>query len=125
MKTAIGVDMVQEVLSELQTTAGVRASALIAEDGFIVESVRSEKAPDVDFLGGAASTTLASARALSQELQRGDVEEVMVEYPEGPLLLVPLERSYLLVVLMDSMQSLGRVRFQLKKSIPRLKEALA
>lgn len=117
--------MVQTVLSELQTTGGVLASALVAEDGFIVESARGDTAPDVDFLGGAASTALASARALSQELGRGDVEEVMVEYPEGPLLLVPLEGSYLLVVLMDSMQSLGRVRFQLKKSIPRLKEALA
>ena len=49
----------------------------------------------------------------------------MVEYPEGPVLLVPLEGGYLLVVLMDSMQSLGRVRFQLKKSVPRLKEALS
>ncbi|MER3483174.1 MAG: dynein regulation protein LC7 [Meiothermus sp.] len=117
--------MVQTVLSELQTTGGVLASALVAEDGFIVESARGETAPDVDFLGGAASTALASARALSQELQRGDVEEVMVEYPEGPLLLVPIEGNYLLVVLMDSVQSLGRVRFQVKKSIPRLKEALA
>ena len=116
--------MVQDVLTELQTTKGVLASALVAEDGFVVESARVEQAPDVDFLGGAASTALASARALSQELERGEVEEVMVEYPEGPVLLVPLEGGYLLVVLMDSMQSLGRVRFQLKKSIPRLKEAL-
>ncbi|MCS7058668.1 MAG: roadblock/LC7 domain-containing protein [Meiothermus sp.] len=116
--------MVQEVLSELQATKGVLASALVAEDGFVVESTRTERAPDLDFLGGAASTALASARALSQELGRGDVEEVMVEYPEGPVLLVPLEGGYLLVVLMDTMQSLGRVRFQLKKSVPRLKEAL-
>lgn len=117
--------MVQEVLTELQTTKGVLASALVAEDGFVVESTQVEQAPDVDFLGGAASTALASARALSQELERGEVEEVMVEYPEGPVLLVPLEGGYLLVVLMDSMQSLGRVRFQLKKSIPRLRDALA
>lgn len=117
--------MVQEVLSELQTAKGVMASALVAEDGFVVESARAEQAPDLDFLGGAASTALASARALSQELDRGEVEEVMVEYPEGPVLLVPMEGGYLLVVLMDSMQSLGRIRLQLKKSVPRLKEALS
>lgn len=116
--------MVQEVLSELQTAKGVMASALVAEDGFVVESARAEQAPDLDFLGGAVSTALASARALSQELDRGEVEEVMVEYPEGPVLLVPMEGGYLLVVLMDSMQSLGRIRLQLKKSVPRLKEAL-
>ncbi|ADH63269.1 MAG: roadblock/LC7 domain-containing protein [Deinococcota bacterium] len=117
--------MVQEVLSELQAVRGVLGSALVAEDGFIVESQRAAGAPDVDFLGGAAATALASAKALSQEINRGEVEEVMVEYPEGPLLLVPLEGGYLLVVLLDSVQSLGRARFQLKKSIPRLKEALA
>jgi predicted regulator of Ras-like GTPase activity (Roadblock/LC7/MglB family) len=117
--------MVQEVLGELQVTKGVLASALVAEDGFVVDSFRADQAPDVDFLGGVASTALASARALSQELGRGEVEEVMVEYPQGPVLLVPLEHGYLLVVLMDSMHSLGRVRFQLKKSVPRLKEALS
>lgn len=83
--------MVQEVIRELQATQGVVASALVAEDGFVVESLRTEQAPDIDFLGSAASTALASARALSQELERGEVEEVMVEYPEGPVLLVPLE----------------------------------
>ncbi len=117
--------MVQDLLGELQATKGVLASALVAEDGFVVESIRADQAPDVDFLGRASATALASARALSQELGRGEVEEVMVEYPEGPVLLVPLEGGYLLVVLMDSMQSLGRVRFQLKKSVPRLKEALS
>ncbi|AWR87008.1 roadblock/LC7 domain-containing protein [Meiothermus taiwanensis] len=117
--------MIQELIGELQATKGVVASALVAEDGFVVESLRAEQAPDIDFLGSAASTALASARALAQELERGEVEEVMVEYPEGPVLLVPLEGGYLLVVLIDSMQSLGRVRFQLKKSIPRLQEALS
>ncbi|MER3442793.1 Roadblock/LC7 domain protein [Calidithermus terrae] len=117
--------MLQEVLTELQAVRGVLGSALVAEDGFVVESTHSEGGADLDFLGSSASTALASARALSQELGRGEVEEVMVEYPEGPLLLVPLAQGYLLVVLLDSMQSLGRARFQLKKSIPRLKEALS
>lgn len=117
--------MTHHILSELQTANGVMASALIAEDGFVVESTRGERAPDLDFLGGAAATALTSARALSQELDRGGVEEVMVEYPEGPVLLVPLEGGYMLVVLMDSMQSLGRVRLQIKKTMPRLKETLS
>ncbi|MDX2006603.1 MAG: roadblock/LC7 domain-containing protein [Meiothermus sp.] len=117
--------MMHTILSELQTASGVMASALIAEDGFVIESTRGEKAPDLDFLGGAATTALGSARALSQELDRGAVEEVMVEYPEGPIVLVPLEGGYMLVVLMDSMQSLGRVRLQIKKTVPRLKEKLS
>jgi predicted regulator of Ras-like GTPase activity (Roadblock/LC7/MglB family) len=116
--------MVSQLLNEIQSTKGILGSALVAEDGFVVESSQGGDAPDIDFLGGAASTAIASAKAIAEELGRGGVEEVMVEYPEGPLLLVPLEGGYLLVVLMSSMQDLGRARFQLKKSVPQLKEAL-
>lgn len=117
--------MIQDVLSELQAVRGVLGSALVAEDGFVVESQKADNAPEIDFIGGAASAALASARALSQELDKGEVEEVMVEYQEGPLVMVPLAGGYLLVVLLDSVQSLGRARFQIKKSVPQLLEVLA
>lgn len=116
--------MVQEVLSELQGVQGVRCAALVAEDGFVVESLRAEGAPEIDFLGAAAASALSSARGLAQELDHGAVEEVMVEYPEGPVLLIPLKNGNLLVMLLDSMSSLGRARLQLKKSIPRLEKDL-
>ncbi len=118
---------VREVLEELGEVRGVEACALVGEDGFVIEGIQREGVPEVDFLGGAATSAMASARALADHLQRGAVEEVMVEYPEGPVLLVPLEvgeSSYMLVTLLDSVQSLGRVRFQLKRVVPRLREVL-
>jgi hypothetical protein len=48
----------------------------------------------------------------------------MVEYPEGALLLVPLPGHHLLLFL-DGVRSLGRVRLALKKALPKLEEALS
>ncbi len=118
---------IQELLEQLASDDGVTAVALVGEDGFVIESVRKEGAADIDFVGGAATSAMASSRALADHLKKGEVEEVMVEYDEGPLLLVPLEAAgtqYSLVLLLNHVQNLGRVRFQLKKVRPQIQEAL-
>lgn len=119
---------IQELLEQLAEDEGVKAVALVGEDGFVIESVGKEGAADLDFVGGAATSAMASSRALADHLKKGEVEEVMVEFDEGPMLLDPLHVSgttYSLVLLLASAQNLGRVRFQLKKVRGRLLEALA
>jgi len=51
----------------------------------------------------------------------------MVEYDEGPMLMVPISvggSNYTLVMLLDDVQNLGRVRFQVKKTRPSLEGEL-
>ncbi len=118
---------VMDFLNQIAADDSVMAVALVGEDGFIIESVRKEGAAEIDFVGGAATAAMASSRALADHLQKGEVQEVMVEYEEGPLLMVPVSASgaYTLVLLLDSVQSLGRVRFQLKKARAALEEELS
>ncbi|MEN2983124.1 MAG: roadblock/LC7 domain-containing protein [Thermus sp.] len=113
-----------EILKELKETRGVRAVALLSEEGFVVEEVREEGAPEATLLSARAATVLGTAKALAQSLNQEAVEEVMVEYPEGALLLVPLSGHHLLLLL-DGVKSLGRVRLALKKALPKIEEALA
>ncbi len=117
--------MVEEALKELKATRGVRVAALLSEDGFVVEEVREEGAPDPGLLSARAATVLGTAQALAQTLgQEGPgLEEVMVEYPEGALLLAPLPGHHLLLLL-DGVKSLGRARLTLKRVLPKLEEAL-
>jgi len=110
---------IMDSLRQIAADDGVMAVALVGEDGFVIESVRKEGAADIDFVGGAATAAMASSRALADHLQKGEVREVMVEYDEGPLLMVPISAGgseYTLVMLLDDVQNLGRVRFQLKKT---------
>ncbi|AEV15616.1 MAG: roadblock/LC7 domain-containing protein [Thermus sp.] len=113
-----------EILKELKETRGVRAVALLSEEGFVVEEVREEGAPEATLLSARAATVLGTAKALAQSLNQEAVEEIMVEYPEGALLLVPLSGHHLLLFL-DGVKSLGRVRLALKKALPKIEEALA
>ncbi|WP_018110445.1 roadblock/LC7 domain-containing protein [Thermus igniterrae] len=114
----------EAVLKELKDTKGVQVVALLSEDGFVVEEVREEGALEASQLSARAATVLGTAKALAQTLGQEGLEEVMVEYPEGALLLVPLPGHHLLLFL-DGVRSLGRVRLALKKALPKLEEALS
>ncbi len=113
----------EEVLQELRGVKGVQAVAVLSEDGFVVESLR-EEGVELERLSARAAMVLGTAKALGQALGQEGVEEVMVEYPEGALVLVPLKGHHLLLFL-DGVGSLGRVRLVLKRALPKLEEALA
>jgi len=113
----------REALEKLKATQGVRVAALLSEDGFVVEEVREEGSPEPVLLSARAATVLGTAKALGQTLGQEGLEEVMVEYPEGALLLVPLPGHHLLLLL-DGVRSLGRVRLTLKRLLPQIAEAL-
>ena len=73
---------------------------------------------------GPLPSSSATARAVAEELGKGPIEEVMVEYDEGPVLMVPTGKGPVLMVLLDQVASLGRVRLALKRVLPALKEEL-
>ncbi len=113
-----------EALKPLSEVPGVEAWALIGEDGFVLEAFRKPDVKVGDVLGGLGASALATARAVAEELGKGPLEEVMVEYPEGPVLMVPTDKGPVLMLLLDRVGSLGRVRLALKKVLPRLEEEL-
>ena len=113
------------ILDEIVRIKGLTSVAVIGGDGFVIESAAAEGVSiDLDFLGGVASSSLAAGQSLSEFFGKGAVNQVMVEFEEGPVLLTPLGQASVLATL-DSSQNLGRVRFQLKKYLPRLQEAAA
>ena len=52
----------------------------------------------------------------------------MIEYKRGPVLMVPLgetDESYVMVVTLDDANTLGRVRFQLRRLLPEIAKHVA
>lgn len=115
------------VLEEIVRIKGVTSAALIGKDGLVVESVTAEGVSiDLDFLGGVASSSVASSQALAEFFGKGNVNQAMIEFEEGPVLLTPVGETgeqFLLLNTLDSTQNLGRVRFQLKRFLSRVLEA--
>jgi len=87
-----------EALKPLSEVQGVRAWALVGEDGFVLEAYRQPEVEVGDLLGGLGASVLATARAVAEEL--------------------------VLLVLLDQVASLGRARLVLKRVLPALKEEL-
>lgn len=111
-----------KALSEIQ---GVKAWALVGEDGSILEDFQLNQALASKLLSDPGPSAFAAARAVADELGMGPLEELMVEYPEGSILMVPTKKGPMLIVLLDQLSSLGRVRVVLKKILPLLEKGRA
>jgi predicted regulator of Ras-like GTPase activity (Roadblock/LC7/MglB family) len=125
----------QDVLRELLAIRGVTSVAVAGADGTLVEGMTPVEGmtsgEDVlQALQELVPTALASSRALGGLLGDGAVQQTLVEYREGPVLLAPIdggaseERVHVLVVGLADVMDLGRVRFQLKRRLDSLAEAL-
>ncbi|HEX7022304.1 MAG TPA: roadblock/LC7 domain-containing protein [Trueperaceae bacterium] len=116
------------LLNQVLEIRGVTSAAVVSGEGFIVEGV-SGNDMDLGFVGGLIASSLASSRVLAGLLGEGEISQTMIEYEGGPVLLTPLdagaEDGYVAVVTLDSAATLGRARFQLRKLLPEIAQAVA
>lgn len=119
------VDMLNQVLE----IKGVTSAAVVSGEGFIVEGVTSSEI-DLGFVGGLIASSLASSQVLAGLLGEGEVSQMMIEYENGPVLFTPLKADaaddggFVAVVTLDSTNTLGRARFQLRKLLPEIGRAI-
>ena len=113
-----------DLLKQVLDIKGVTSAAVVNDEGFVVESL-TEGDKDLGFVGNVIAGSLSSTRMLAELLGDGEVTQTMVEYEDGPVLLVPLSsnnpestKSHVMVTTLDSINTLGRARFQLRKLLP-------
>ncbi|MEX2535517.1 MAG: roadblock/LC7 domain-containing protein [Trueperaceae bacterium] len=115
------------LLQQVLEIRGVKSAALVDADGLVLEGVSAE-GTDLSFVGGAIASSLASTKTLAGLLGEGRVTQTTIEYENGPVLMTPLEaegKEYVAVLTLDGANSLGRVRFQLRKLLPELVQAVS
>lgn len=113
------------LLDDVTKLRGVKRAALVSGDGLVMESAPPDE--DLGFVGGLITSGLAASRVLSSFLGDGELSQAMLEYDEGPVLLIPLaarEEAPVLVATLESSAVLGRVRLQLRKLLPEIKAAV-
>lgn len=119
-----------ELLNQILEIRGVTSAAVVSGDGELIEGA-SPGQVDMTFVTGLLASSLASSQVLAGLLGDGEIVQIMLEYEQGPVLLTPLPTAqaqgagYLLVVTLDAVGNLGRARFQLRKLLPGIAEALA
>lgn len=113
----------ESVLKTLNEQDAIEAWSLVHEDGRVLATFKRPGGVDARFLDELGASLLASARGLAAELGKGGVEEAVIEYPEGPVLMQPVGEQAMLLLLLARLSDLGRVRLLLRRVRPEL-EAL-
>ena len=114
----------KETLSKFLTIPGVRLAALVGRDGLMIEGVGNDSLDKLEALGAMGSSSLGTAEALGQELDRNAVVGVLIEYEGGIVSVDPLGDFAFIVTFFDRPDSLGHIRYTVKKSRSLLLEAL-
>jgi uncharacterized protein len=103
----------RDLLNQFRALDNVDLAALAGPDGLLIES--SARADvDVDAICAVASNGLALAEAMGREINKGGTVQTMLEYEEGLILLESVTSDAMLVVMTNSPDLLGRLRYMIK-----------
>jgi predicted regulator of Ras-like GTPase activity (Roadblock/LC7/MglB family) len=114
----------KQTLSRFLSIPGVRQAILVGRDGLMIEGLTRDGKEDMEAVGAITTTGLSTAEALGQEIARGNVVGVLMEYEQGLVSVDPLGEFALMVTLFDNASNIGRVRHLVKASRNEILEAL-
>ena len=114
----------KQMLSRFLSIPGVRQAILVGRDGLMIEGLTRDGKDDMEAVGAMMTTGLSTAEALGQEIARGSVVGVLMEYEHGLVSVDPLGDFALMVTLSDNASTLARVRHLVKASRGEILEAL-
>ena len=109
-------------LAALAASDGVHAVVLADRAGQLIGTAGS---PAGAAMLGAETACLASASdELGSELQRGDVQGLILEHERGLVLVSVLGQSGVLTLVLDEPAALGKARYYVKRAVPDLLRVL-
>ncbi len=117
-------EMLKSVLSELNgTSADIQASAVISTDGLVMASILSSNM-DEDRVGAMAAAMLSLGERTSQELGRGDLEQVLVKGEQGYVLMTNAGSDTVVTVVTTASAKLGLIFLDVKRAVEDIKKIM-
>lgn len=110
------------ILGDFLRIDGVSAAVVVGRDGFPIESALSSKV-DVDGLGAMVATAIGTTEALGSEFALGGMEQFMVEFDRGKVLIAAAGDDILAIVTTAN-AVIGSVRYAVKKGLSDLIRAM-
>lgn len=117
-------DMLTSVLNELNgTSADIEASGVISTDGLMMASVLPA-GMDEDRVGAMSAAMLSLGDRTAQELNRGNLEQVLIKGARGYVLMTYAGREAVLTVLAKPNAKLGLIFLDVKRAAESISEML-
>ncbi len=118
------VDNLNRILRSLQSASpDVEASALISDDGLMIASALPQHVDETRVAGMSATLSSLGARAAA-ELERGDVEEVLVRGKNGYAVMIASGSGTLLLCLASKQAKLGLVFLDMRRAVDDIRKVL-
>jgi predicted regulator of Ras-like GTPase activity (Roadblock/LC7/MglB family) len=102
---------------------GIEASALISEDGLMIASALTAGMEEVRVAGMAATLINLGGRAAS-ELDRGELQEVIIRGDQGYAVMINAGRGVLLLAVTNEVSKLGLIFFDMREAVRSLAKVL-
>ncbi|MFI5299250.1 MAG: roadblock/LC7 domain-containing protein [Polyangiales bacterium] len=118
------IDNLNKVLRGLQSSSpDIEASALISDDGLMIASALPQHVDETRVAGMSATLSSLGTRA-ANELERGDVEEVLVRGKNGYAVMLASGSGTLLLVLASKQAKLGLVFLDMRRAVEDIRKIL-
>jgi uncharacterized protein len=118
------VDAINKILRGLQSgSPDVEASALISDDGLMIASALPQHIDETRVAGMSATLSSLGARA-ARELERGDVEEVLVRGKNGYAVMLTASSGTLLLALANKSAKLGLIFLDMRRAVDDLRKVV-
>ncbi len=112
---------IDSILRNLMSVQGVSAAAVVDSDGFVTHIHRDHEV-NTDAIGASVQVVFGAASRAATHVGHHLTNMVICENAEGYILSTPIEAGFILAVVTKRDALLGRVRFELKETIPVLKK---
>src|SRR5437763_8990638 len=80
----------KQTLSRFLSIPGVRQAILVGRDGLMIEGLTRDGKDDMEAVGAIMTTGIGTAEALGQEIARGGVVGVIMEYENALVSVEPV-----------------------------------
>lgn len=109
-------DMLTSILTELNgSSADIEASGIISTDGLMIASVLPA-GMDEDRVGAMSAAMLSLGDRTSQELARGELEQVLIKGDTGYVLMTHAGQEAVLTVLAKPHAKLGLIFLDVRRA---------
>jgi len=112
------------ILSKLERNIPyIQATAVVSTDGLVIASRLPDEVEE-DRIGAMGAAILSISSRSGEELDRGDIQRVLIEGNEGYILIRSIGDVAILVVLVEKDVRLGMLFYECKNCIQKLSEIL-
>ena len=95
-------EMIENVLHNISSIDGIQASALISTNGLMMASEINRTNFDEETIGGTVAMLMRSAIHTLKELDKGEMEYILLNSTIGKIILIKTTSNAILTVLTDT-----------------------